>query len=76
MDCRRTTSKPPYRGCDGDKCSNGFELGDVNGDGVFDQAGLPQENSNPGDPSDCNIALTERTWSAIKKIFEGTEWPE
>jgi hypothetical protein len=54
---------------DGDKCSNGFELGDLDGDGVFDEGGTPTENGNPGDPSDCSIALTFKTWGVIKDIF-------
>lgn len=54
---------------DGDRCSNGFELGDQNGDGIFDGKGTPLESSNPGDASDCTIALTESTWGIIKSIF-------
>jgi hypothetical protein len=54
---------------DGDRCSNGFELGDQDGDGVFDEQGTPLEHSNPGDPDDCSIALTETTWGIIKDIF-------
>lgn len=54
---------------DGDRCSNGFELGDRDGDGVFDGETEPLEISNPGDRADCAIALTEGTWGAIKEVF-------
>ena len=46
---------------DNDKCSNGFELGDVNGDGVYDQGGEVLENSNPGNGADCTISLSQGT---------------
>ena len=55
---------------DGDNCANGFELGDMDGDGFLD-AGIEEENSNPGDPKDCSIALTEQTWGKIKELFGG-----
>lgn len=55
---------------DGDNCANGFELGDMDGNGVLD-AGVTEENSNPGDPKDCSIALTEQTWGKIKELFGG-----
>lgn len=55
---------------DGDKCLNGFELGDEDGDGVFDYAGDAIENSNPGDEADCSIALTKGTWGIIKDMFK------
>jgi len=54
---------------DGDRCNNGFELGDRNGDGIFDDESEPLEVSNPGDGSDCAIALTQKTWGAIKEVF-------
>ena len=54
---------------DGDKCTNGFELGDKDGDGIFDDQGPAVEHSNPGDASDCSIALTHTTWGIIKDIF-------
>ncbi len=53
---------------DGDRCSNGFELGDVDGDGVYDQGGDPVENSNPG-VADCTLPVTKATWGFIKEIF-------
>ncbi len=56
---------------DGDRCSNGFELGDSDGDGILDSSESTEEYSNPGDPSDCSIAITAGTWGIIKKIFSG-----
>jgi hypothetical protein len=58
-----------YRNSDGDKCLNGFELGDQNGDGTFDYSGTVVEHSNPGDGRDCSIALTQQTWGKIKDVF-------
>ena len=55
---------------DGDKCANGFELGDMDGNGFLD-AGIDEENSNPGNPKDCSIALSEQTWGKIKELFGG-----
>jgi len=55
---------------DQDRCTNGFELGDENGDGLVDQATTTMENSNPGDPNDCTIAMTEGTWGIIKNLFK------
>lgn len=60
---------------DDDKCLNGFELGDQNGDGVFDYFGQVLEHSNPGDPADCSIALTIQTWGKIKEVFR-SEMPD
>ena len=54
---------------DNDKCLNGFELGDEDGDGIFDHPGEAVEHSNPGDSSDCSIALTVQTWGKIKEVF-------
>lgn len=54
---------------DGDRCLNGFELGDEDGDGTLDSSGPAVERSNPGDGSDCSIAMTFRTWGAIKEVF-------
>lgn len=56
---------------DSDRCTNGFELGDENGDGLVDYSSTIEENSNPGDPSDCSIALDEKTWGLIKNLFSG-----
>lgn len=54
---------------DGDRCLNGFELGDEDGDGTLDFGGPAVERSNPADGSDCSIAMTFRTWGAIKEVF-------
>jgi len=54
---------------DGDRCTNGFELGDVEGDGIYDHSGEVLEHSNPGDGTDCSIAVTRQTWGIIKEIF-------
>lgn len=58
------------RDSDADDCSNGFELGDSNGDGVLDGY-ITQQNSNPG-VADCSGgALTEpRTWGDLKALFQ------
>lgn len=53
---------------DGDRCSNGFELGDVDGDGVYDQGPDILENSNPG-VADCTLPVDPVTWGVIKEIF-------
>lgn len=60
---------------DNDKCLNGFEIGDEDGDGIFDYAGEAIENSNPGDEGDCTIALTKGTWGIIKEMFK-SEMPD
>lgn len=54
---------------DGDNCPNGFELADLNGDGMPDEPGS-NENSNPG-VQDCTIALSKQTWGIIKELFSG-----
>ena len=64
-----------FMNSDGDRCLNGFELGDQNGDGTFDYAGAVVEHSNPGDGRDCSIALTQQTWGKIKEVFR-SELPD
>jgi hypothetical protein len=54
---------------DNDRCLNGFELGDENGDGTLDASGPAVERSNPADGSDCSIAVTFQTWGKIKAVF-------
>lgn len=54
---------------DGDRCLNGFELGDDDGDGKLDYAGQSVERSNPADGADCSIAMTFETWGKIKELF-------
>ena len=53
---------------DRDACTNGFELGDRDGDGRPD-AGVIGEHSNPGQSSDCTLELTPAAWSALKNLF-------
>lgn len=53
---------------DDDPCTNGFELGDMNGDGQLDQ-GIGAERSNPGQ-SDCTLQINEAAWSALKQLFK------
>jgi len=55
------------QGSDGDNCSNGFELGDQNGDGVMDP-GVSAERSNPGQ-TDCTLQITAEAWSTLKQLF-------
>ena len=52
---------------DGDNCTNGFEIGDQDGDGRLDQ-GLTGERHNPGE-LDCALQLTPQAWSALKTLF-------
>lgn len=52
---------------DGDNCTNGFELGDENGDGKPDEA-LTSERKNPGQ-EDCTLQLDEKAWGALKQLF-------
>jgi hypothetical protein len=60
---------------DNDKCLNGFEVGDQDGDGVYDYPGQAVEHANPGDGADCSIALTVQTWGKIKDVFR-SEMPD
>ena len=64
-----------YMNSDDDRCLNGFELGDQNGDGIFDYSGEVVEHSNPADGADCSIALTIQTWGKIKEVFR-SELPD
>ena len=52
---------------DGDSCTNGFELGDQDGDGRLD-AGVTVERHNPG-VSDCTLQLSKQAWSNLKELF-------
>jgi hypothetical protein len=52
---------------DDDSCTNGFELGDEDGDGRPD-TGVTRERSNPGQ-SDCTLELRPQAWSALKTLF-------
>ena len=55
------------RSSDGDNCTNGFELGDENGDGIAD-ANVTRERFNPGQ-TDCTLQITPQAWSALKTLF-------
>ena len=52
---------------DGDNCTNGFELGDVDGDGKLDDR-VEQERSNPGEAG-CTLQLKNDTWGELKRLF-------
>jgi len=52
---------------DADNCTNGFELGDQDGDGTRDP-GVTQERKNPGE-LDCTLQLDEAAWTTLKKLF-------
>ncbi len=51
---------------DQDTFTNGFELGDEEGDGT---STLTTERSNPGDSFDSPSSLNEKSWGIIKKLF-------
>jgi hypothetical protein len=53
---------------DSDNCTNGFEVGDEDGNGQPD-AGVSQERSNPGQ-GDCSLQITPQAWSALKQLFK------
>ena len=55
---------------DGDGCTNGAEIGDVDGNGHPDN-GVEQESSNPGLEGDCSSAsvFEEATWGQLKSMF-------
>lgn len=52
---------------DGDNCTNGFELGDQDGDGRLDP-GIDRERYNPGE-MDCTLQINEAAWAALKQLF-------
>jgi hypothetical protein len=54
---------------DGDGCSNGVELGDVDGDGR-NEGNIVQLQNNPGE-DDCAAATVDsRTWGELKALFD------
>jgi hypothetical protein len=55
---------------DGDGCTNGAEIGDVDGNGQADN-GVHQESSNPGLDGDCSSASVFETmpWGDLKELF-------
>ncbi|MHB8078028.1 MAG: hypothetical protein ACYDIE_02065 [Candidatus Krumholzibacteriia bacterium] len=57
---------------DGDRCLNGIELGDADGNGIPD-AGQSVQTSNPG-IADCQPStLDETTWGALKSLFNSSK---
>ncbi len=55
---------------DGDGCTNGAEVGDVDGNGQPD-VGVTEASSNPGLDGDCSSAsvLEELNWGELKTLF-------
>ena len=56
---------------DRDDCTNGFELGDDDGNGEPD-GNVTEQGSNPGVQDECGGSglVEERTWSALKALFD------
>lgn len=56
---------------DRDDCTNGFELGDADGNGEPD-GNVTEQSSNPGVQDECGGSglVEERTWSALKALFD------
>ncbi|MBN2071980.1 MAG: hypothetical protein JW814_11030 [Candidatus Krumholzibacteriota bacterium] len=52
---------------DKDTYTNGFEIGDDNGDGV---AEIEPERSNPGDIKEIPSSIDPKTWGLIKSLFD------
>ena len=65
---KRWDSQLAAQSSDTDGCTNGFELGDENGDGQLDE-GLSTERYNPGN-DDCELQIREAAWGALKKLFQ------
>jgi len=57
---------------DGDGCTNGFEVGDSDGNGQPD-GNVTEQAGNPGVPDDCGSGhvVDEQTWGALKAMFDG-----
>lgn len=57
---------------DGDGCLNGVEVGDSDGDGEPD-GNVDRQAGNPGIPDDCGSGslVDEKTWGALKAMFDG-----
>lgn len=57
---------------DGDGCLNGVEVGDSDGDGEPD-GNVDRQAGNPGVPDECGSGslVDERTWGALKAMFDG-----
>jgi hypothetical protein len=54
---------------DGDNCSNGFELGDSDGDGEND-VGVTELQTNPGVDDCSGASVNETTWGSLKALFD------
>ena len=57
---------------DGDGCLNGVEVGDSDGDGEPD-GNVESQAGNPGVPDECGSGslVDEKTWGALKAMFDG-----
>ncbi len=57
---------------DGDGCLNGVEIGDSDGDGVAD-GNVTEQAGNPGVVDNCGSGslVDEKTWDALKAMFDG-----
>lgn len=57
---------------DGDNCLNGVEVGDSDGDGFVD-GNVEEQAGNPGVADECGSGslIDERTWGALKAMFDG-----
>jgi len=57
---------------DGDGCLNGVEIGDSDGDGEPD-GNVVEQAGNPGVVDDCGSGqlVDEKTWGALKALFDG-----
>ena len=57
---------------DGDGCLNGVEVGDSDGDGEPD-GNVESQAGNPGVSDECGSGslVDEKTWGALKAMFDG-----
>ncbi len=57
---------------DGDGCLNGVEVGDSDGDGNAD-GNVDEQAGNPGVRDNCGSGnlVDEKTWDALKAMFDG-----
>ena len=58
---------------DGDDCLNGVGVGDSDGDGEPD-GNVEVQAGNPGVPDECGSGslVDEKTWGALKAMFDGS----
>lgn len=67
---RQWTSELAGADSDGDSCTNGVELGDIDADGVAD-GNVTALQSNPGDGTDCGVnSVDATTWTELKGLFD------